>query len=59
MPVVTRKSDNDSISCDRIVDTGDGFLRVEHVQGTGTTRIIPKSDVKNISGKVEDAKPSK
>ena len=62
MGVYVQRNSNTPLHAERAVDTGDGFIRLENATGDGTsgTRIVPKSDVKSISGKVDDVKaPSK
>jgi hypothetical protein len=43
-------NDNDQVK--RVVDTKDGFIRIEKI--SGTTEYIKKSDIEKISFPIED-----
>lgn len=56
MSAAVEKKDGSHIVGDRVVDTHDGFLRIE--QGT-RAEVIHKSEVKSTSGPIQDAPNSK
>ncbi len=63
MSTLVEVKNGPSLNARRVVDTGDGYLRLEGISSANVSaeqstenRVISKSDVKSISGKVEDAR---